>query len=64
MERVTGESEDAYGKVVVTKEYAAGEEMVVHPGETLVVDFGQNCAAVPAFGVHGKGGYPTKLSSF
>ena len=46
---VTGESEDAYGKVVVTKEYAAGEEMVVHPGETLVVDFGQNCAAVPAF---------------
>lgn len=23
--------------------------MVVHPGETLVVDFGQNCAAVPAF---------------
>lgn len=46
---VTGESEDAYGKVVITKEYAAGEEMVVHPGETLVVDFGQNCAAVPAF---------------
>lgn len=48
-EGVTGESEDAYGKVVITKEYAAGEEMVVHPGETLVVDFGQNCAAVPAF---------------
>ena len=23
---VTGESEDAYGKVVITKEYAAGEE--------------------------------------
>lgn len=25
-EGVTGESEDAYGKVVITKEYAAGEE--------------------------------------
>ena len=28
--------------------------MVVHPGETLVVDFGQNCAVGPCFGVHGK----------
>ena len=53
---VTGESEDAYGKVVITKEYAAGEEMVVHPGETLVVDFGQNCAAVPAFEFMAKAG--------
>lgn len=57
---VTGESEEAYGKVVITKEYAAGEEMVVHPGETLVVDFGQNCAAVPAFEFMAKAG--TKLN--
>lgn len=57
---VTGESEDAYGKVVITKEYAAGEEMVIHPGETLVVDFGQNCAAVPAFEFMAKAG--TKLN--
>lgn len=56
---VTGESEEAYGKVVITKEYAAGEEMVVNPGETLVVDFGQNCAAVPAFEFKAKSG--TKL---
>lgn len=53
---VIGESEDAYGKVVITKEYAAGEEMVVHPGETLVVDFGQNCAAVPDFEFMAKAG--------
>lgn len=46
---VEGEKENEYGKVIITKEYAAGEEMVVRPGETLVVDFGQNCAAVPSF---------------
>ena len=46
---VTGSSEENYGKVVVTKEYAVGDEMTVGPGETLVVDFGQNCSAVPSF---------------
>ena len=46
---VTGESETDFGKVVVTKEYQPGEEMVILPGETLVVDFGQNCAGVPSF---------------
>lgn len=46
---VTGESEEEYGTVTVTREYGAGEEMVIRPGETLVVDFGQNCAAVPSF---------------
>ena len=46
---VTGASEDEYGKVVITKEYRSGEEMVIRPGEVLVVDFGQNCSAVPEF---------------
>ena len=46
---VENESEDEYGKVKVLKEFAAGEPMVVKPGETLVVDFGQNCAGVPSF---------------
>ncbi len=46
---VTGESQEEYGKVVVKHEFSKGETMVVQPGETLVVDFGQNCAAVPAF---------------
>ncbi len=38
-----------YGKIVVKREYAAGEEVVLQPGETLVVDFGQNASAVPSF---------------
>ena len=46
---VTGSSEEEYGKVVVTKEFADGEEMTVNEGETLVIDFGQNCSAVPSF---------------
>jgi len=53
---VEGATDDAYGKVVVAKEFAAGEEMVVVPGETLVVDFGQNCAGVPAFEFKAKEG--------
>ncbi len=46
---VTGTKEDEYGRVVVVREYADGDQMVVHAGETLVVDFGQNAAAVPSF---------------
>lgn len=46
---VTGANENEYGKVIITAEYAAGEEVVIKPGETLVVDFGQNAAAVPYF---------------
>jgi alpha-L-rhamnosidase len=42
-----GADDDAYGKVVITKEFSAGEDIVLVPGETLVVDFGQNAAAVP-----------------
>ena len=57
---VTGESETDFGKVVVTKEYQPGEEMVIVPGETLVVDFGQNCAGVPSFLFSAKAG--TKLT--
>ena len=41
--------ENEYGKVVIAKEFAQGEPMVVQAGETLVIDFGQNCAAVPSF---------------
>ncbi len=53
---VTGDNEDAFGKVVVTKEHAAGEDIVLKPGETLVVDFGQNSAAVPEFEFSAKAG--------
>jgi len=48
-EGVENASEEEFGKVVIVKEYADGQEMVIRPGQTLVVDFGQNAAAVPAF---------------
>ena len=46
---VEGAKEKEFGKVIITKEFAPGEEMIVKAGETLVVDFGQNCAGVPSF---------------
>ena len=39
----------AYGTVQVLREYSTGEQVELHPGETLVVDFGQNASAVPCF---------------
>ena len=41
--------EKEYGKVVIAKEYAPGEEMIVEAGESLVLDFGQNTAGIPEF---------------
>jgi len=55
-EGIEGGTEDEYGKVVITREYAAEESITVLPGETLVVDFGQNCAAVPSFVFNAKTG--------
>ena len=46
---VAGEDENHFGRVVLKREYGAGEPIVVNPGENLVVDFGQNCSAVPVF---------------
>ncbi len=48
-ETVSGATDDAYGTVVIKSEYKDGDEIVLHPGEKLVVDFGQNAAAVPSF---------------
>jgi len=45
-----------YGKVIVLRNYADGETITLQPGETLVVDFGQNCSAVPAFSFKAKTG--------
>jgi len=47
--KTTGATDEAYGKIVIDREYKAGKPMVVRPGEHLVIDFGQNCAAVPSF---------------
>ncbi|MBO4670540.1 MAG: family 78 glycoside hydrolase catalytic domain [Bacteroidales bacterium] len=46
---IEGASEDAYGKVVISKEFAPGGPITLKPGETLIVDFGQNASAVPSF---------------
>ena len=46
---VEGAKAEEYGKVVVAKRFAAGEPMTVKAGENLVIDFGQNSAAVPSF---------------
>ena len=58
-EGVDGAGDDAYGKVIIKREYKKGEPVVLRKGETLVVDFGQNCSAVPSFVFSAKEG--TKL---
>lgn len=45
-----------YGKVRVLRQYSADEQICLHRGETLVIDFGQNCAAVPSFTFSAKQG--------
>jgi alpha-L-rhamnosidase len=43
------DGQKVHGTVCKTKEFAHGAEMTIMPGETLVLDFAQNCAAVPEF---------------
>ena len=53
---VTGASSNAWGTATVVRRYAADEKYVLEPGETLVLDFGQNAAAVPRFTFAGEQG--------
>ena len=47
---VTGvDGTNAFGKVVKSRFYADGSKMKISKGENLVLDFGQNAAAVPEF---------------
>ena len=46
---ITNQGNDDYGRVVVARRFRDGEQITLRPGETLVVDFGQNAAAVPVF---------------
>ena len=55
-ERTEGASDAAFGKVVKTRTYAAGDTMRIAAGEKLVLDFGQNAAAVPFFRFRAKRG--------
>lgn len=59
-EGVESKSENDYGKIIIKKYFNKGGDMKILPGETLVIDFGQNCAAVPSFVFSAKSG--TKLS--
>jgi len=43
------QNDEAYGKIVIDREYKDGQPMTIRPGEHLIIDFGQNCAAVPSF---------------
>ncbi len=46
---VEGADKDSFGKVKKVRSYKCGEEVTLDKGETLVVDFAQNAAAVPCF---------------
>ena len=52
----TDATDDQYGKINIVEEFAPGKPMTVRLGETLVVDFGQNASAVPAFEFKAKAG--------
>lgn len=53
---VEGAKDNEFGKVVILQKFAAGEPITVKAGETLVVDFGQNCAGIPSFEFKAKEG--------
>ena len=53
---VEGKKDNEAGKIVIAQRFGAGEVIKVKAGQTLVVDFGQNCAAVPAFTFKAKEG--------
>ena len=53
---VEGASKDAFGVAKVIRRCKDGEDVRLEPGEMLVIDFGQNCSAVPSFEVTGESG--------
>ena len=53
---VDGATAAEYGRVRKTRMYSDGEAARLSPGETLVVDFAQNAAAVPEFVFSGPSG--------
>ena len=51
-----GAFKDAFGVAKVVRSCKNGENVRLEPGEMLVIDFGQNCSAVPSFDVTGEAG--------
>ena len=48
-----GAKDGEFGKARSVTRYADGDRIVLEPGDKLVVDFGQNCSAVPSFKASG-----------
>ena len=46
---VEQQNDSAFGRVVIDREYQAGEPMKIAAGEHLIIDFGQNASALPRF---------------
>ena len=57
---VEGAGADAHGKVKIVRKCRNGEPFTLDAGETLVIDFGQNAAAVPEFTFSAKAGVSIK----
>ena len=53
---ITGASEGYYGKIHVIATYQDGQDIVLKPGQTLLVNFGQNFAGREAFTVTSEAG--------
>ena len=51
-----GATKDAFGVAKVVRRCSDRDVVRLEPGEMLVVDFGQNCSAVPSFDVIGEAG--------
>ena len=45
---VSGKTDEAHGKVDGVRDFTPGQPISLKAGEQLVVDFGQNCAAIPS----------------
>ncbi len=58
-DNIENQDSTCFGKVIVSRRYKRGEPIKLKKGEKLVVDFGQNCSAIPRFRFHAKEG--TKL---
>ena len=53
---ITGASDGYYGKIHVIATYQDGQDIVLNPGQTLLVNFGQNFAGREAFTITSEAG--------
>lgn len=60
--KIEGASSNAYGRVVIDRRWDGTAPLPLAPGDCLVVDFGQNCSAIPT--IEASGGAGTELAFF